>query len=261
MKIKLKYLAVALCMMTSLYAQNKDADPYKANAKKSKTPEQKVERVHERHLSICYEDFSLPLAMAAKLQREDLGDAELYERLVAALDTKEVQQEGMIVIHTYSGSKATTKGITEWIYPTDYVSSKTESFLSGSQAAIESKNTAELNAAPAPALPTHFEVKPLGLYVEVEPTLGEHGKRMDLRINVERIAMVENSVWGQGISTVEIPTFEVQAVKTQVVCEVNQPCFLGTINRTPNSKINPDSSDRVWYAFVTAKAVLKSFKR
>jgi hypothetical protein len=48
------------------------------------------------NLSICYEAFSLPLALAVQLQRENLADAALYAKIVAELGKDTVRQESLI---------------------------------------------------------------------------------------------------------------------------------------------------------------------
>jgi hypothetical protein len=48
-----------------------------------------------------------------------------------------------------------------------------------------------------------------------------------------------------------MPDFDTQRIHTSSTLRLDQPFLLGTISRPPVSKVDPDSSNRVWYAFVT----------
>ncbi len=85
----------------------------------------------------------------------------------------------------------------------------------------------------------------------MEPTLSENGKVVDLRVVPEHVTMVGRSTWGQEISTTEMPIFECQRLSHAAIVPINQPFLLGTVNRPPVSSVDPDSANRVWFAFVT----------
>jgi hypothetical protein len=63
-------------------------------------------------LAISYEVFSLPLAEAATWRRQELGDVETYDRLVAQLESGKVKQESLTVLRCPSGHQACTEAVT-----------------------------------------------------------------------------------------------------------------------------------------------------
>jgi hypothetical protein len=69
--MKTKTLIIASFLIASLHAQEKPADPYRPSKATAEMPA--AEEVVPTNISLCYEAFSLPLAMAAELQREHLA--------------------------------------------------------------------------------------------------------------------------------------------------------------------------------------------
>jgi hypothetical protein len=221
----------------------------------------------QKNVSVCYETFSLPLSMAAKLHRERLPDQELYERLVAAIAKETVRQETVTVLRCVSDQKSTTDSISEQIYPTEYepggkygpsavtapppVKDGAEAVPSGAKAG-GAATTVKSAGITAPATPTSFDTRNTGVTLELEPTLSDDEKLVDLRITPEQVTLVGRSSFGQGISTFEMPVFETQRIATLATIRINRPFLLSTMNRPPVSKVDPDSANRVWFAFVTA---------
>jgi len=62
---------------------------------------------------------------------------------------------------------------------------------------------------------------------------------------------VENTPWGQGLGSVTMPEFERQSLQLGITAHIGRPVMLGTFNRTPDSKLDPDSANKVFYAFMT----------
>ena len=279
--MKTKTLIIASFLIASLHAQEKPADPYrpsKATAEMPAVEEPAAEEVEPLNISICYEAFSLPLAMAAELQREQLPDPALYAKMVAGLGDEFIRQEIMQVIRAKSGQKATIESISEHIYATEYKPGQIsnsgadtpEEPKADAKPGTEMADVARLPALPTalrllgrwqpsirgvarlPALPTAFETRNAGNTIQVEPTLSENDKFVDLWVLPEQVALVGRTTQGQEFSTVEMPEFEKNAIATFATMRINQPFLLGTNSRPPVSKVDPDSANRVWFAFVTA---------
>ena len=256
--MKTKTLIIASFLIASLHAQEKPADPYrpsKATAEKPAVEEPAAEEVEPLNISICYEAFSLPLAMAADLQREQLPDPALYAKMVAGLGDEFIRQEIMQVIRAKSGQKATIESISEHLYATEYQSGKISN--SGADTPEEPKADAKpgtemAGVARLPALPTAFETRNVGNTIQVEPALGEDQKFVELRLLTEQVTLAGRTTQGQEFSTVEMPEFEKNVIDTSPTIRINQPFLLGTNSRPPVSKVDPDSANRVWFAFVTA---------
>ena len=251
--MKTKTLIIASFLIASLHAQEKPADPYRPSKATAEMPA--AEEVVPTNISLCYEAFFLPLAMAAELQREQLADPALYAKMIAGLGDESIRQEIMQVIRVRSGQKATTESISEHIYATEYQSGQISN--SGADTPEEPKADAKpgtemAGVARLPALPTTFETKKVGNTLEVEPILSENVKFVSLGVLPEQVALVGHTTQGQEFSTVEMPEFEKNSMYTFVTISINQPFLLGTNSRPPVSKVDPDSANRVWFAFVTA---------
>jgi hypothetical protein len=225
----------------------------------------------QRNLSLRVEDFSLDLATAAELQRADLGDEELYRRLVAMVGKKEARQESMTVLRARSGEKVLAESILETIYATEYEPAELPNTVGVSivppkpaadvPAPDVVPDTDKLDQAVAasrlgdlatPATPTSFETRNTGRTVEAEPTASADWQIIDLRISTDNVLHAGRSKQGQGLSLIEMPEFESQRILAAATVIPGQPFLLGTVNRPPNSKLDADAANRIWFAFVTA---------
>jgi hypothetical protein len=250
-------LMAASLNLTIVNAQDKGADPYVAPEKAGQPVANKEAPPVPINISICYEDFSVPLALAASLQRTHLDDAALYAKLTESLGKTEVKQETFVVLRARSGQRATAEGIAEMIYPTEYETARMSKAVGNEQKKGEGNNatpamTPEAPGLVAPALPRNFETRNTGFTLEIEPNLSNDDKIVDLRFIPEHATLVGRSKWGQGISEAEMPEFENQRTNTSCTLRLGLPFLIGTMNRPPVSKVDPDSANRVWFAFVTA---------
>jgi hypothetical protein len=225
------------------------------------------------NISVCYETFSVPLALAAKLQREDKTDAELYTLLGTAAEKDGVRQESFDMIRSKSYQKATVESISEEIYSTEYEPPSMPGTVGVAITPPPVKDvptpvpdTAGLKDAPpldeirglrAPATPTAFETRNAGRSLEIEARTAEDPESpfVDLKIVPEQVTMVGRNAWGQGLAQTEMPIFETQRVNTGITVRTDQPVLLGTVSRPPESRLDPDSAQRVWFAFVTVMIV------
>jgi len=241
-------------------------------------PAPAVGRQDLNNVSIRYEVFSLSLADAAALQRENLSDPAGYAKLVAMVAKKEAKQETLTVLRTKSGQKATAESIFEQIYPTEYETPshpdalgvsivprkapppsndgtappKSPATIPDSSKLADAPTVGDLAGVATPATPTGFTTRNVGDTLEIEPNVGDDEHWIDLRLVPERVTRVGTSIAGQGLSRTEMPEFESQRVNTGATVEVGKPFLLGTLNRPPVSKGDADSANRIWFAFVTA---------
>lgn len=267
--------AAGLLVLSQLHAQEPGTaprqDPY---AEPAPTPAEGVVATGgpvQRNLSLRFEDFSLDLATAAELQRADLGDEELYRRLIAMVGKKEARQESMTVVRSRSGNKALAESILETIYATEFEPPELPNTVGVSisppkpAAEVPAPDTvpetdkldqaveaAQLDGLRTPATPTSFETRNSGRTVEVEPTASADWSIIDLRFACDYVLHVGTSKHGQGLSEAEMPEFEVQRSNSAVTVTPGKPFLCGTVNRPPNSKVDADAANRIWFAFVTA---------
>ena len=251
-------------------AQDKGADPFVAG---EAAPEATVvpqisggakdsESSGPLNMSFCYEDFSLPLAQAAALQREGLTGGQLYAKVIAAVGKDSVRQETFCLLTTKSQQKCTNENVSELIYPTVFEPAKLSDAITTGVPGTDKDGKATpagplpvlgpVAIARTPATPSAFETRNLGFTFEIEPMFSDR-QYIDLRTAVEHVDFAGRSAWGQEFSTVEMPNFEAQRINIAVMLKVGQPFCIGTINRPPVSKEDPDSANRVWFAFITAK--------
>ena len=217
------------------------------------------------NISICHETFSVPLGLAAKLQRERKTDAELYARLTAPAAKDGVRQESFDIVRTLSGHKAKAVCVTEEIFPTEFEPPELPNTIgmaaspAGPATAdnLSKENTpaTKLDNLPTPGTPTSFNTREVGRSLEFEAMLmgGPAGPFVDLVLSPSFVSYAGREGWGQGASLAETPIFESQRTTTGITVRVERPFLVGTLNRPPDSAADPDSAKRVWFAFVTVK--------
>jgi hypothetical protein len=268
--MKLHTLLIATFAIAFANAQDKGADPFvdgKATVGNKVVPPapfgaEDSESSDPVNMSFCYEDFSLPLAQAAALQREGLTGGQLYAKVIAAAGKDSVRQETFCVLTTKSGQKCTNETVSELIYPTAFEPAKLSDAVTTGVPGTD-KDGKAIPAGPLPVLgpvaiartpatPSAFETRNLGFTFMIEPMFSNH-QYIDLRTLVEHVDFAGRSAWGQEFSTVEMPNFESHRINVAVMLKVGEPFLLGTINRPPVSTLDPDSANRVWFAFITAK--------
>lgn len=183
--------------------------------------------------SLCAEYFSLPLADAATLRRENLSDTELYKKILQKLEEGTCQQENLIILRGRFGEHSTAESIVEEIYPTEY----------------EVPNLSDPQTT-SPPFVTAFETRNTGLTTEVIAKLNPD-QTVSLKYAPEFVYMIEPSTWGEGTSAVKMPTFESQRVNFGLKIQLGKTALVGTINRPPQTTLAPKNGPEIWLAFVT----------
>ena len=281
----------AAVLATTPAATAQDADPFAGPARPAKpaqanpddpfgpgTPAPRPSRFVEppaelrSDYSIKYEAFSLDLATAASLMRARPTDVDLYKTVVSMVDNEKATQENLTVIRTKSGQRSKVEALYEYIYPTEWEPAETPNVVgvnispptpSGGKQAAEPPQIDKLEDAPTvdelpllatPSTATAFETRHLGFTLEVDTVRGENGL-IEAVIAPEHANLANLSAWGQGVSTLTQPEIESQRLSTSVVLVPGLPRLLGTMNRPPNSRIDPNAADRVWFSFLTGTPV------
>lgn len=250
--MKLQSLLITLFGIATLSAQETATDPNPQASEAVKDPV---------GLTVCYEAFSVPTTMAATFQREQSADGVLYAKLLAALGKDSVRQETFTVTSGRSGLRATNESVTEVIYATEYSPARVSNAVTAAVPATD-KDGGALPEAPVPtpgpvgiarmpATPTSFETRNTGFTFDMEATLGEDLRLVDISLNPGHVTLVGTSTAGQELNTTEMPIFESQRLNSSATVKIDEPFLLGTVNRPPGSKQDPDSANRVWFAFVT----------
>ena len=276
--MKLKHIAVitlsALSFSVTLMAQDRgDKDPFVEGSESRKIPPAHQNEIEGGSMTVLFEMFSLPLQEAAQLIRSDKTDTQIYESLV-----KSSKQEAFVLMRGRSGDKFMTEAVHEHIYPTTYeppelpetlgVQIVSAKVLKNEEEGVTEVNkpevpeTEKLSKAPSPELlsqiatpatPSAFETRNTGLMVEIEPIVRNDKKTVEVRIMPSFVHLLGTTTSGQGLAEAKMPHFETQRLKTAYTARVGRPYLLGTMNRSPFSKL--EGADKIWFAMVTVKPV------
>ena len=193
----------------------------------------------------------LPKQIRVQVEFIDVSHEQLTELMfgekVAANDTELRKQVAQLVkdgkatiLETMlctarSGQKATTESIEEFIYPTEYEPAELpENVHLKKKEDAEVAKTVRKDLATGPT-PTAFETRNLGSTLEIEPTLSENGKIIDLRFVPEIVYHVGNQIWAEwkgehGNSPVQMPTMYSLRINTAVTLAAGQPMLVGALS-------------------------------
>lgn len=245
-------------------------DPFAANKARAGLAAVEDPAAQVVNLSLAYELFSLPLADAAALMRQGLGDEKLYEEVLTRVTAKTARQEALTVTRLRSGQQVSSTAATEHIYPTEYDPPELPSQVgvlmtrAGKDDPTPAPDLDALRDAPSrdalgalvtPATPTTFQTRMIGTILEADASFDSKTGLIDLMIRPEHVALVGRIEFGQGVSTVTMPEIESQDLSTSVAVKPSTPHLLGTMNRPPVSKLKADSANEIWFAFATVTLV------
>jgi len=171
-------------------------------------------------------------------------------------DGKATILETMLCI-ARSGQKATTESVEEYIYPTEYEPAELPAARSDEKDESGTTNATRRVSAVGPT-PTAFETRNVGSTLEIEPTLGEDNKFIDLRFLPEIIYHVGNEVWAEwkgeyGNTPVQMPTFYTLRLQTSVTLVDGQPMLVAALS--PKNKDGSPDFTRKLMVFVRADVV------
>lgn len=192
--------------------------------------------------SFVYETFSLPFKEAAELRRKTAAEKDFYNELVARAAKGQAKQESLVVIRGNHTSRFISQGGTEHLSPTD-----SDHIDFGDSKLAEKLPLSER----FPYLPTAFETRNCGTYVQLEATVNNDNDWVILQTNISHTTLGESTIWGKGAAETKLPTYHDQRIQTSVFTPLGEPCFIGTMN--PPDKLQGDAKPdkRVWFAFIT----------
>jgi len=187
-------------------------------------------RVQVEFIDVSHEQLT-ELMFGSKPPANDVELRKQAAQLVK--DGKATILETMLCI-ARSGQKATSESIEELIYPTEYEPAQLP------EAQSEEKKEPGVTKAPQRdfaigPLPTSFETRNVGSTLEIEPTLGENNKIIDLRFNPEIIYHVGNDVWAEwkgehGNTPIQMPKFYVVRLNTSVTLVDGQTMLVAALS-------------------------------
>lgn len=156
--------------------------------------------------------------------RKSANDGELREKLQELVKKGEAKMLETQMATCRSGQRARSESVHEYIYPTEYDPPVLPS---------PEKDKIPAVAFPMnPATPTAFETRNLGSILEIEPTLGEDSKIIDLRFSPELVYHTGNVIWtevtkGDDKYKIQMPSFYKISINTSAVLIAGQQFLVG----------------------------------
>lgn len=160
------------------------------------------------------------------------SDAMLRKKIAELIEAGKAEIIETQMVIARSGEKATSESIREYIYPTEYEPPELPSTVKiekGAEDTISKKDLA------TPPTPTAFEARNVGSILEVEPTISEDSRYIDLRLAPEIVYHVENHKWAtwkdkHGETDIKMPIFYSLRVTTALVMANKQPVLVAALS-------------------------------
>lgn len=161
------------------------------------------------------------------LSTPESSDAtDLRNQLAGMVKKGEARVLETMMVVARSGEKATSEGIREFIYPTEYEPAEipNEVDLPDKKGGLTPQDVKLLWMLRTPATPTSFETRNLGSTLEIAPVVGERGRIIDLNFAPEIVWHTGNTIWNKttdgagNVSTIEMPLIYKLAVSTAITC-------------------------------------------
>jgi hypothetical protein len=231
-------------------------NPVTATASAPKPPENPAAG---REAIVRFEMISLPPLAARQALIKYPKEAELYQWLDAEMEKKDsgVTLEKMHAVRVRGGQRSKVEAIHEYAYPTEMDPPQIPQTISinDPSAAKPPKPAGDGRVfAPWPMTsitPSAFTFRNLGFTAEVELTIGEDGKTVDLNLAPEVVRVVGQVPVGIN-GDVSQPVHETQKVSSQILGTLGQPVLVSTLSPPTGTGVpGGNKSNRVWLLFVT----------
>lgn len=210
-----------------------------------------TERNLPRHIRIIVEYIEVPhpAFTAVMLSKDADSGPRLHARMRELVKKNEARIMETSIIVARPGQKATVESIGEFIAPTEY-----EPPGSDLSAFVPASSTPRLR----PETPWAFEIKNVGVTLEVEPNLGPRNKLVDLRFAPELSNRLRLETWVShhdqwGDASIRRPTYEELRMSTGLTLLANTWGFVGI--HTPHAPDGGRNATRKIMLFVRADVI------
>lgn len=199
-------------------------------------------RAQLEYIDLSQKDLTR-LMMQEKSTRTDATALRMKVQEMVDKDAAKIIDTQMVV--SRSGQKSTTLSQKEFLYPTEYEPINQVPPADGEKAVKETPKPVgvDFNAA----LPTSFESRNVGSSFEVEPTIGEDDKVIDIRILSQYIWHTGNAIWHETKSPeknaykIVTPDFYLVSIDTSVTTIKGQYVLVGIVSpKAANGQADPD---------------------
>lgn len=187
-----------------------EVDPFDPDAKAPKMIQVQVE-----YIELSHELLTKLLFLAEPKSADATPLRKQLQELVANNEAKVLETQ---IVVCKSGQKASIEALHEFIYPTEYESPLKE------KAEDKAKAQAVGSFPSNPATPTAFDTRNVGPTLEVEPTLSDDNKIIDVRLIPEIVWHTGDRIWQEAkdnlgnISNVKMPDFYSIRANTAFTC-------------------------------------------
>jgi len=219
-------------------AESKGKDPFTEKADEPPQIRKQI-RVQAEFIDVSHEQLT-ELMFGAK---PAANDTELRQQVAQLVKDGKAKIMETLLCTTPDNQKATTESIEEFIYPTEYEPAEFADDSTGKETAkTEPAKTEPATPGKREALgptPTAFDTRNLGSTMEIQPTVSEDGKRIDLNFAPEIVYHVGNEIWAEwkeehGSAHVQMPTMYVLRLTTTVTLANGKPLLVGAL--TPKNE-------------------------
>lgn len=172
------------------------------------------------------------------------------QKMVAEKKAKVVDT---IIVVARSKQKATSESIMEYIYATEYEPAEIPNTVNIPEKKITAQDVKVMEWMRTPPTPTAFEPRNVGGNLEVEPTLTEDGKQVDLRFAWEIVDHEGEKAWLKYKDTmnntykIEMPKFYVKRISTAISCAPASYTFVAAVD--PQNEKGYRDPSRKWLVF------------
>lgn len=150
-----------------------------------------------------------------------------------------------------SGQKSSAESVQEFMYPTEYEPPTNAKAPNGGNQVPDFPVT--------PGNPTAFDIKHVGSTLEIEPTIGEDDKIIDLRFLPELVWHTGDRVWQErkdelgNVSKMSMPDFYKVSINTSMTTISGQYVMLGVVS--PKNEAGEVDHERKVMIFVKCKVL------
>jgi hypothetical protein len=188
-------------------------------------------RVQVEYVEMSHEALTKLLFLAKPASSDATNLREQVQEMVAKNEAKVLETQ-MVV--SKSGQKATSGSNHEFIYPTEYEPPQLAGSFDSSKKTDQPKSNDD--APFTPPTPTAFDTRKLGGSLEIEPTVGEGNRMIDVRLASELVWHMGNTVWHDGKdgfgnpTKIQMPDIFVVRLATSIICINGQYSLAGVLS-------------------------------
>lgn len=181
--------------------------------------------------------YSLPREAAREILAGIQKGGDCYAAVQTLVDRKEARLERITVLKTKSGHRSVVEEVKEVRHATEYKPTQTGTNNSAKQ----------LNGT----TPNHFEVRNVGLTLEIETCLGPNSI-VDINFVPQLVRLVGDlQMTGIAAKYPAQPVFETRKITTSLTTSLGKQALIGTFNPPGDNGVNGrKDTGRVWLGFI-----------